>query len=104
MFDLTPFADEDLDPRRTTRTEIWPAKDAADSLVRGDLLLVDISNYAMTDKPEWCSFLYSVPGSASVYPYKVQIPGKGVGQYRAREVLAWARPVELHRRLVEELS
>lgn len=103
MFDLTPFADEDLDPRRTTRHSTDPWNDAPDSLIEGDLLLVDTTAYAGPSVGvQWCHFVRSSPGSASVYPYEVQIPGLGRGQYRASEVLGWARPLSLHE-LVREI-
>lgn len=97
------FTDDDLDPRRTTRgyagDPSHPVLDAKDSLARGDLLLVVTTPYSGRPDPEWCVFEYASPGSASVYPYKVRIPGLGIGQYRASEIRAWARPVELHSEL-----
>lgn len=95
MFDLTPFTDEDLDRRRTTRMATDPVMDARDSLVAGDLLLVDTTAYGV-DGHKWCRFVRTAPGSASVYPYKVQIPERGIGQYAAREIEAWARPMDIH--------
>lgn len=96
------FTDDELSPRRTIRREVNPVFDRKDSLVRGDLILVDVSGYAFGGGERWCVFVFDSPGSASIFPYKAQIPDLGaVGQWKASEIRAWARPVELHRRLTE---
>lgn len=103
IFDLEPFTDDDLDRYRTTRQATNSWDQAGDALIEGDLLLVDTTAYAgPTFGVQWCHYVRSAPGSAATYPYKVAIPGLGEGQYAAREILAWARPVELHR-LVSEI-
>lgn len=98
---MDEFTDEILDPRRTTRRDVDPVRDRPDSLIPGDLILVPVDGYKLGGGLEWCVFAYSSPGSAAVYPYKADIPGLSRGQWRAREIHAWARPVELHRRLRE---
>lgn len=55
----------------------------------GDLLLVDIAPYVHGAGLTWCPYLRKAPGSASVYPYKVQVPDRGEGQFRASEVYGW---------------
>lgn len=37
----------------------------------------------------WCKFLRLAPGSAAVFPVKVQVPNRGEGQYKFEEVEAW---------------
>lgn len=98
---ISAFTDEGLGPNRTTRANYDPLRDTlgvlhrARNLARGDELLVDTSAYGVTGT-HWCECVGIAPGSASVYPYKVQVPRRGVGQYRASEVLGWRRPLLLH--------
>lgn len=97
------FTDDVLCPHRCTRSEGGrpfhdPLRDR-DWLVPGDELLVDVSAYKSMpagDTLEWCRVQNLAAGSAAVYPYKVEIPERGVGQFRASEVLAWRRPVSVH--------
>lgn len=57
-------------------------------LVRGrDELLVDATAYGLAGEV-WAPFDHVAPGSAAVYPYKVRLPGRGIGQYKASEVIA----------------
>lgn len=99
------FTDEVLCPYRCTRSEggephYDPARDR-DWLIPGDELLVDVSAYGWPEPQlRWCAVTKLAPGSASVYPYKVKIPGRGEGQYRASEVLAWRRPLRVHELVV----
>ena len=37
----------------------------------------------------WCELAYVSPGSASVYPVKVEIPERGIGQFKFDEVKGW---------------
>lgn len=92
------FTDEVLDELRTTRHAYHPPSQQQ-CVALGDELLVDVGDYYEGGGLQWCSFLFSSPGGAAVYPYKVQIPERGVGQYRASEVLGWRRPVALHQEL-----
>ena len=100
------FLDVQLAPSRTTRLGYNPVDQALEVLHRaanlsyGDELLVDTSAYGVPGE-HWCEVTGLAPGSASVYPYKVQVPGRGQGQYRASEVLGWRRPLVLHRLLRE---
>lgn len=100
------FTDDVLCPYRCTRSEggephYDPLRDR-DHLIPGDEVLIDVSAYnAQVDEPQWCEVSHLAAGSASVYPYKVRIPGRGEGQYRASEVLAWRRPIAVHQRLLE---
>lgn len=48
-------------------------------------LLVDTSQYGVEGE-NWCPWVCTSPGTASVYPFKVRIPGRGIGQYHAAEV------------------
>lgn len=95
---MDAFTDEILAPTRTTRLNSDPARDSATELVQHDEVLVDVSAYVGANEPRlaWCVVTGMAPGSASVYPYKVAIPGRGTGQYRAREILAWRRPLYWH--------
>lgn len=52
----------------------------------GDRILVDTSQYAL-EGPHWCDVVELVEWSASTFPIKVQIPGKGIGQYRREEIM-----------------
>lgn len=54
---------------------------------RNDLveLLVDTTVYGVVGV-HWCRWDRTAPGSAAVYPYKVHIPGRGIGQYKASEI------------------
>jgi hypothetical protein len=96
------FTDETLDPIRTTREKHDALRDRESCAIPGDEFLVDVGAY--TDQfaePVWCEYAYDVPGSAAVYPYKVYVPGRGFGQFRADEVLGWRRPLKLHQLLNE---
>jgi hypothetical protein len=49
-------------------------------------LLVATTAYTGRADPEWCPFERLAMGTAAVYPYKVQIPGGGIGQFRRTEI------------------
>jgi hypothetical protein len=91
------FTDEILAPTRTTRSDFDPVRDWAEVVPHHDELLVVTEAYDGDPRPKWCKVVGLAPGSASVYPYKVQVPERGVGQFAAHEVLGWRRPVERHR-------
>lgn len=92
------FTDEVLAPSRTTRAGADPVRDRME-VVQHDELLVDVAVYfgELLPRLEWCRVVSLAPGSAAVYPYKVRIPRRGVGQYRASEVMGWRRPLDWHR-------
>lgn len=48
-------------------------------------LLVDTTVYGVPGL-HWCQWDHTSLGDAAVYPYKVRIPGRGIGQYKASEV------------------
>lgn len=48
-------------------------------------LLVDTTVYGVPGT-NWCQWDHTALGDAAVYPYKVHIPGRGIGQYKASEV------------------
>lgn len=108
---LDEFLDVQLAPTRTTRMSYDPVEQALEVLYRaanmscGDEVLVDTSAYGVPGE-HWCEVVGLAPGSASVYPYKVDVPGRGHGQYRAREILAWRRPLRTHElvRLAQRLK
>lgn len=54
---------------------------------RNDLveLLVDTSVYGVPGI-HWCQWAYTAPGDMALYPYKVHIPDRGIGQYKASEI------------------
>lgn len=58
----------------------------------GDLVLVDTGCYGPQGY-NWCKVTRLAPGSAAVYPVKVEIPGHGEGQYAYTEILDH-KPVE----------
>lgn len=95
---LEAFTEDVLMPTRTTRRDTFPLRDRME-LTRGDEVLVDVSDYTRTDESDeqWAMVVSFAPGSASVYPIKAQMHRRGVGQFTAREVLAWRRPLSLHR-------
>jgi hypothetical protein len=99
---MDEFLDVQLAPTRTTRRRYDPVGQALEVLYRapnlsyGDELLVDTSAYGVPGE-HWCEVVGLALGDAAVYPYKVEVPERGTGQYRAREVLGWRRPVKLHR-------
>lgn len=100
------FLDEQLAPTRTTRRSYDPVGQALEVLYRarnlsyGDELLVDTSAYGVPGE-HWCEVVGLAPGDAAVYPYKVDVPERGTGQYSAREVLGWRRPLRLHQLIRE---
>lgn len=96
------FTDEVLAPTRTLRMGLHPLRDRLE-VVPGDELLVDVNAYTGARVPLWCSVTALSPGSASTFPYKVQVPQHGVGQFKAGEVLGWRRPLEFHRMLMVSL-
>jgi hypothetical protein len=92
----------DFAPSRTTRMAYDPVEQGKTEVVwratncpRGDEFLVDTSAYGLPGL-HWCEVVGVATGSASVYPYKVDIPNRGVGQYRASEVQGWRRPLVVH--------
>lgn len=52
----------------------------------GDRILVDTSQYAL-EGPHWCDIVELITATASTFPIKVQVPGKGIGQYRREEIM-----------------
>jgi hypothetical protein len=48
-------------------------------------LLVNTAPYGVAGLT-WCDWDHTAQGTAATYPYKVRVPGRGVGQYRASEV------------------
>lgn len=52
----------------------------------GQEVLVDTSAYGVPGE-NWCRVVYTNFWSAAVYPVKVDIPGRGRGQYKATECL-----------------
>jgi len=52
----------------------------------GDRVLVNTGCYGVNGY-NWCEVTRLAPGSAAVYPIKVEVPGRGEGQYNAAEVL-----------------
>jgi hypothetical protein len=56
----------------------WPAV--------GDQVLVDTGCYGVQGY-HWCPVIRLAPGSAAVYPVKVEVPGRGEGQYAPTEIL-----------------
>lgn len=98
---LDEFFDVQLAPTRTTRLTYDPVRQALEVLYRarnlsyGDELLVDTSAYGVPGE-HWCEAIGLAPGDAAVYPYKVQVPERGEGQYSAPEILGWRRPLRLH--------
>jgi len=84
-----------IDPRRTTRAGYRYVADAHDSIMVGDEILVDTTAYGVAGE-HWCPLEYGSPGTASVYPFKATVPGRGTGQWRASEILAWRRPLDRH--------
>lgn len=52
----------------------------------GDRILVDTSQYDVPGA-HWCEVLEVIEATASTFPIKVRIPGKGVGQYRREELM-----------------
>ena len=99
------FTDDLLAPGRTD--DPHPPRDRLLGIREGDELLVDVSPYVHAIHPvfEWCRFAYLAPGTAAVYPYKVEIVCAGEkfgrGQYKDEEVLRWRRPLWLHRVIQE---
>lgn len=65
-----------------------PAGEGGSNWTGGFDLLVKTTPYSGRIDPEWCRFLRRAAGTASAYPYKVQIPSLGVGQYRRDDILA----------------
>jgi hypothetical protein len=55
-------------------------------LSHGDDVFVDCTAYAV-EGYHWCRVTHIAPGTASVYPIKFKVPGKGIGQCKASEVL-----------------
>lgn len=51
----------------------------------GDDVLVDTTPYGVPGYC-WCRVTRIAPGSAAVFPIKVQIPSRGEGQYKAIEI------------------
>ncbi len=49
------------------------------------IVLVDTTAYGLPGE-NWCAIDYISEGSASVYPIKVKVPGRGIGQYKLEEV------------------
>ena len=52
--------------------------------------LVDTTAYGV-DGWHWCEVVEILKGTAAVYPIKVQIPDRGIGQYKEPEILDWQR-------------
>jgi hypothetical protein len=52
----------------------------------GDRVLVDTTCYGVPGE-HWCPVIRLSAGAAAVYPVKVEIPGRGEGQYAAREII-----------------
>lgn len=58
----------------------------------GDQVLVDTTAYGVPGA-NWCTVVRRLgEWSAAVYPLKVQIPDRGVGQYKLSEVAEWRTP------------
>lgn len=93
---MLPLTDGWLGPQREN---IDPPKDCG-HLLPNDLVLVDPSAYTGNKELVWCAVKRISPGTAAVYPIQVSIPQSGPGQYALREVLGWARPVDIHRALM----
>lgn len=81
------------------RADIDPLRDV-DHLLPGDELLVITDAYDGDPEPKWCDVLSIAPGTAAVYPIRVQVPERGQGQYALPEVLGWRRPVAGHQDLM----
>jgi hypothetical protein len=54
-------------------------------------VLVDVAPYIHggSEDIRWCKFTRVAPGSASVYPVKAEVPGRGQGQWKFSEVRRW---------------
>lgn len=55
------------------------------TIVPGDMVEVDTTPYGVPGF-NWCYVMRLAPGSLATYPIKVQVPGRGEGQYKASEV------------------
>lgn len=75
-------------------------------------VLVDVAAYtqARGEDVRWCKFERVAPGTASVYPVKARVPGRGQGQWKFSEVRVWrvernviAGLYELHRDIGADL-
>lgn len=53
--------------------------------------LVDVEAYVDEPGPvwRWCRFEHIAPGTASVYPFKLAVPGRGQGQFKNDEIRMW---------------
>ena len=52
--------------------------------------LADCSPYLGGDRDvRWCELVRVAPGDAAVYPVKLQVPGRGEGQFKYEEVEEW---------------
>lgn len=49
----------------------------------------------------WMSLLRVAPGTAAVYPVKLQVPGRGEGQFKFEEVEEWRIEADVLDMLVE---
>lgn len=65
-----------------------PMSDGGSNWTGGFDLLVRTTAYTSRIDPEWCRFLRRAAGTAAMYPYRVQIPDHGVGQYRRSDILS----------------
>jgi hypothetical protein len=68
----------------------------------GDEVLVDCSAYGVAGK-HWCRVTYTNYWSAAVYPVKVEIPGRGEGQFKVSE-LAGVRTPEPVAQVMQQLE
>lgn len=84
-----------LDFRETIALLDWidelvqlPTSEGGSNWTGGFDLLVSTTAYSGRVHPEWCRFVRRAAGTAAVYPYNVQIPGLGVGQYRRSDIFS----------------
>lgn len=61
-----------------------------------EMVLVDTTAYGVPGA-HWCEVVGVSEGDAAVYPIKVQVPGKGVGQYKQSEVAETGLPISIMR-------
>lgn len=80
-----------------------PMSEGGSNWTGGFDLLVKTTSYNGRIDPEWCRFLRRAAGTASVYPYKVQIPSLGVGQYRRSDILAVRVWLPVHPEMPKEI-
>jgi hypothetical protein len=82
------------------RADIDPFRDYG-QLLPNDEVLVVTEAYTGDPVPAWCRVTSIAPGTAAVYPIRVQIPERGEGQYALPELLGWRRPLWAHQALLE---